>query len=133
MATLESANQLLRTLTSNPKFSSGIDTTEMLQEVLDGIGFGGLWRSSTFHVVNENGHQCTVLTDRLIQVNIPKLKLYLIKLIYLSLLAYHSLIIRQHGELVLNAYSESKEKYDIYEIVFSALLKIKRFLLLIPI
>ncbi|RKF61885.1 Neurofibromin [Erysiphe neolycopersici] len=68
VATLESANQLLRTLTSNPKFSSGIDTTEMLQEVLDGIGFGGLWRSSTFHVVNENGHQCTVLTDRLIQL-----------------------------------------------------------------
>lgn len=70
VATLESATQLLRTLTSNPKFSSGIDTTEMLQEVLDGIGFGGLWRSSTFHVLNENEQQCIVLTDRLIEVNI---------------------------------------------------------------
>ncbi|CCU74400.1 ras GTPase activator [Blumeria hordei DH14] len=66
-ATLESAHQLLRCLTSNAKFNS-VDTTEMLQEVLDGIGFGGLWRSSTFHIANENGRQCTALTDRLIEL-----------------------------------------------------------------
>ena len=67
-ATLESAHQLLRTLTSNPKFAGGVDTTEMLEDVLDGIGFGGLWRSSTFHEVNEHEKQCIVLTDRLIEV-----------------------------------------------------------------
>ena len=66
--TLESAHQLLRTLTSNPKFSGGVDTAEMLEDVLDGIGFGGLWRSSTFHVPNEQDRQCTALTDRLIEV-----------------------------------------------------------------
>lgn len=66
--TLESAHQLLRTLTSNPKFSGGVDTAEMLEDVLDGIGFGGLWRSSTFHVANEQDRQCTALTDRLIEV-----------------------------------------------------------------
>jgi neurofibromin 1 len=69
-ATLESAHQLLRTLTSNPKFSGGVDTAEMLEDVLDGIGFSGLWRSSTFHVSNEHRRQCTTLTDRLIEVGV---------------------------------------------------------------
>lgn len=67
--TLESAHLLMRTLTSNPKFSGGVDTSEMLEDVLDGIGFGGLWRSSTFHSVNEHDRQCTALTDRLIEVS----------------------------------------------------------------
>jgi hypothetical protein len=67
-ATLEAAHQLLRTLTSNPKFSGGVDTAEMLEDVLDGIGFGGLWRSSSFHIPNEHERQCTALTDRLIEV-----------------------------------------------------------------
>jgi len=53
----------------NPKFSGGVDTTEMLEDVLDGIGFGGLWRSSTFHTPNEQERQCTALTDRLIEVS----------------------------------------------------------------
>lgn len=66
--TLESAHQLLRTLTSNPKFSGGVDTAEMLEDVLDGIGFGGLWRSATFHSANEQDRQCTALTDRLIEL-----------------------------------------------------------------
>ncbi|PVH71158.1 hypothetical protein DL98DRAFT_660794 [Cadophora sp. DSE1049] len=66
--TLESAHLLMRTLTSNPKFSGGVDTSEMLEDVLDGIGFGGLWRSSTFHSVNEHDRQCTALTDRLIEL-----------------------------------------------------------------
>ena len=59
----------MRTLTSNPKFSGGVDTSEILEDVLDGIGFGGLWRSSTFHSVNEHDRQCTALTDRLIEVS----------------------------------------------------------------
>ncbi|KAL3421048.1 GTPase-activator protein for Ras-like GTPase [Phlyctema vagabunda] len=67
-ATLEAAHQLLRTLTSNPKFAGGVDTAEMLEDVLDGIGFGGLWRSSTFHTMNEQDRQCTALTDRLIEL-----------------------------------------------------------------
>ena len=67
--TLESAHQLMRTVTSNPKFSGGVDTADMLEDVLDGIGFGGLWRSSTFHIPNEHERQCTALTDRLIEVS----------------------------------------------------------------
>jgi neurofibromin 1 len=68
VTTLDSAHQLLRTLTLNPKFSGGVDTKEMLEDVLDGIGFGGLWRSTTFPSPNEQDRQCTVLTDRLIEV-----------------------------------------------------------------
>lgn len=67
-STLESAHQLLRALTSNPKFSGVNDTAEMLEDVLDGIGFGGLWRSSTFYAPNEHERQCTALTDKLIEV-----------------------------------------------------------------
>ncbi|CAG8972539.1 hypothetical protein HYALB_00001231 [Hymenoscyphus albidus] len=67
-ATLESAHDLLRTITSNPKFSGAVDTSEMLEDVLEGIGFGGLWRSTTFHVRNENERQCTILTDKLIEL-----------------------------------------------------------------
>ena len=69
--TLESAHQLFRTLTAIPKFSSSADSMEMLDEVLEGIGFGGLWRSSTFHVTNDLLRQCTSLTDRLIEVCDP--------------------------------------------------------------
>lgn len=73
-ATLESAHQLLRTLTSNQRFAGLVDTAEMLEDVLDGIGFGGLWRSSTFHILNEQERKCTALTDRLIEVSPPLTK-----------------------------------------------------------
>jgi neurofibromin 1 len=69
--TLDSAHQLLRTLTSNPKLSGSMDTARLLEEVLEDIGFGGLWRSSTFHAANEHDKQCTLLTDRLIEVLQP--------------------------------------------------------------
>jgi len=85
--TLESAHQLLRTLTSNPKFSGVVDTAEMLEGVLEGIGFGGLWRSSTFHGMQEVDRQCAVLTDRLIEVG--DILLVLILLGLTMTLAYH--------------------------------------------
>jgi neurofibromin 1 len=66
--TLESAHTLMRTLTSNPKLSGTVDTARLLEEVLEDIGFGGLWRSSTFHAANEQDKRNTILTDRLIEV-----------------------------------------------------------------
>lgn len=59
----------MRTLTSNPKFSGVVDTAEMLEDVLEGIGFGGLWRSSSFHTASGNDRQSTALTVRLIEVS----------------------------------------------------------------
>ena len=67
--TLEAAHLLLRTFTSNPKIAGPLDTTEMLEEVLEGVGFAGLWRSSSFHVANVQERQCTALTDKLIEVS----------------------------------------------------------------
>lgn len=71
--TLEAAHQLMRSMTSNPKLSSGVDTTEMLEEVLEDIGFSGLWRSSTFLAYNEQDRQCAILTDRVIEVRLGRL------------------------------------------------------------
>jgi hypothetical protein len=69
--TLDSAHKLLRTLTSNPKLFGTVDTARLLEEVLEDIGFSGLWRSSTFHAANDQDKQCITLTDRLIEVRSP--------------------------------------------------------------
>ena len=68
-ATLESAHSLLRTITTESKLAGGTDTAGLLEKVLEGIGFGGLWRSATFHSQNEHERECTDLTDRLIEVS----------------------------------------------------------------
>ncbi|TAQ89305.1 hypothetical protein B7494_g2379 [Chlorociboria aeruginascens] len=47
--TLESAHVLLRTITGNEKFATVGDTEDLVGGVLEEIGFGGLWRSSSFH------------------------------------------------------------------------------------
>jgi neurofibromin 1 len=67
-ATLESAQKLLRTLTSNPKLSDSVDTAGLLEEVLHEIGFGGLWRSATFRANEHDRQQRIGLTDRLIEL-----------------------------------------------------------------
>lgn len=67
--TLKSAQMLLRTLTRNPKLSDTVDTAQLLEDVLEDIGFGGLWVSSTFHSSAERDGHCTVLTDKLIEVS----------------------------------------------------------------
>ncbi len=43
-STLESAHGLLQTLSSNPKFSQALGATGMLADILEDMGFGGLWR-----------------------------------------------------------------------------------------
>lgn len=68
-ATLESAHRLLQTLTGNSKFSSyHSESNEMLNELLEDEGFGGLWRSCTFNMSQEQDKQCFVLTEKLIEV-----------------------------------------------------------------
>ncbi|KAK3315246.1 hypothetical protein B0H66DRAFT_337826 [Apodospora peruviana] len=67
-ATLESAHALLQTLTSSSRFANA-ETMEVLNELLDDMGFGGLWRSCSFNMSQE-GHdkQCFGLTEKLIEV-----------------------------------------------------------------
>ncbi|KAK6598855.1 GTPase-activator protein for Ras-like GTPase [Botrytis cinerea] len=66
--TLESAHQLLRTITSNPQFSAAMRDADVLDRVLGSIGFGGLWKNSTYQGHHEVARECTTLTDRLIEL-----------------------------------------------------------------
>jgi len=66
--TLEAAHTLLRTLNSDPALSGQPDTSHLLEDVLEDIGFGGLWGSSTFHAMNEPGKRRARLTDKLIEL-----------------------------------------------------------------
>jgi neurofibromin 1 len=54
---------------SNPQLSGRVDTAQILKEVLEDIGFGGIWRSSTFHAPTESGRHRTILSDKLIEVS----------------------------------------------------------------
>lgn len=70
-ATLESAHGLLQTLTSNPKFASAIESggASGLNEILDDIGFGGLWRFCSLNPQQEPDKACFAQTEKLIDVS----------------------------------------------------------------
>ena len=69
--TLEAAHRLLQTLTSNPKFASSLESsTAVLNEILEDMGFGGLWRSCSFNLAQEQQDRtCFGLTEKLIEVS----------------------------------------------------------------
>jgi neurofibromin 1 len=80
-ATLESAQRLLQTLTANPKFPASIESSAAnLNELLDDMGFGGLWRSGSFNgMLAQDGplpsaalqdRACFGLTEKLIEVSV---------------------------------------------------------------
>ncbi|KXJ96548.1 GTPase-activator protein for ras-like GTPase [Microdochium bolleyi] len=68
-STLESAYALLKTLSSNPKFSGALESANsMLDEILEDMGFGGLWKScSTRHSEGLDKHS-VYLTEKLIEL-----------------------------------------------------------------
>ncbi|KAI8299810.1 GTPase-activator protein for Ras-like GTPase [Colletotrichum sp. SAR11_59] len=67
-ATLESAQALLHALTSNPKFSSALESTAVLNEILEDMGFSGLWRSCSFNFSQDQDRKCFILTEKLIEL-----------------------------------------------------------------
>ncbi|KAL1842978.1 hypothetical protein VTJ49DRAFT_3455 [Mycothermus thermophilus] len=74
-ATLESAHRLLQTLTANPKFPASLESSAAnLNELLDDMGFGGLWRSCSFNInlAQDPGpaqdRACFALTEKLIEL-----------------------------------------------------------------
>ncbi|KAI1449301.1 GTPase [Annulohypoxylon stygium] len=67
-STLGSAHALLQTLSSSSKFTSALDSSGMLNEILEDMGFEGLWRSSSFTHAQEPDRQCSVLTEKLIEL-----------------------------------------------------------------
>ena len=72
-STLESAHGLLQTLSSNPKFSHALETTGVLNEILEDMGFGGLWRSCSFNNAQDQDKRCFGLTEKLIEVGRSRL------------------------------------------------------------
>ncbi|KAI0006414.1 GTPase [Xylariaceae sp. FL0662B] len=67
---LEAAHGLLQTLSSNPKFTGALESSGILDDILEDMGFEGLWRSSSFTQAQEPDKQCFVLTEKLIEVGI---------------------------------------------------------------
>ncbi|AEO71616.1 uncharacterized protein THITE_2124231 [Thermothielavioides terrestris NRRL 8126] len=88
-ATLEAAHTLLQTMTANPKFAGALDNAgagagasasssssaaAALNDLLEDMGFGGLWRSCSFNLAGGPGleHQpdraCYALTEKLIEL-----------------------------------------------------------------
>jgi neurofibromin 1 len=67
-ATLESAHALLRTLTTNTRFANSLESNGLLNELLEDMGFAGLWRSSSFNLSHDQDKQCFALTEKLIEV-----------------------------------------------------------------
>lgn len=68
-AALEAAHSLLRTLTSDRKYSAAMGSMQPLAEVLDELGFSGLWRYSSQSSMEEVKQECFELTEKLIEVS----------------------------------------------------------------
>ncbi|KAI0182148.1 GTPase [Hypoxylon sp. FL1284] len=67
-STLGSAHSLLQTLASNPRFTSALKGNGVLSDILEDMGFEGLWRSSSFTHAQEPDKQCSILTEKLIEL-----------------------------------------------------------------
>ncbi|KAI1644280.1 uncharacterized protein F4817DRAFT_225030 [Daldinia loculata] len=67
-STLESAHALLQTLSSNPKFTSALESAGILHDILEDLGFEGLYRSSSFTYAQDPDKQCSILTEKLIEL-----------------------------------------------------------------
>lgn len=69
-ATLASAHVLLQTLTLNKTFASALESDGALDELLEDMGFGGIWRSCSFNISLDQDRQCFALTEKLIEVSV---------------------------------------------------------------
>ncbi|KAI2615171.1 GTPase [Hypoxylon sp. NC1633] len=67
-STLGAAHALLQTLSSNPKFINALESKGILNEILEDMGFEGLWRSSCFSHSQDSNKQCPLLTEKLIEL-----------------------------------------------------------------
>ncbi|KAK7746999.1 Ras GTPase activating protein ira2, partial [Cytospora paraplurivora] len=74
-ATLGAAHDLLQTLTSNPEFAAAMESgsngngASVLNDVLEDMGFGGLWRFCSLNPQQEPDKQCFAQTEKLIDVS----------------------------------------------------------------
>lgn len=67
---MKAAHDLLRIVTSNPKFAAAREDHDTLTEILEDMGFEGLWRSNSFLQSREFDKQLIGLTEKLIEVSL---------------------------------------------------------------
>ncbi|KAI1496424.1 GTPase [Biscogniauxia marginata] len=67
-STLKAAHTLLQKLSSNARFAAALEGRDTLTDMLDDMGFEGLWRSSSFSQTQEYDKQCFMLTEKLIEL-----------------------------------------------------------------
>ncbi|KAJ2986095.1 hypothetical protein NUW58_g5193 [Xylaria curta] len=66
-AAMKAAHELLRMVTSNPKFSVAKDDHDTLTDMLEDMGFEGLWRSHSLLQPRDFDKQLIGLTEKLIE------------------------------------------------------------------
>lgn len=67
--TLDSAHALLRTLTSSKQFTGALNSSGVLNEILEDMGFSGIWRSCSLNLSHDQDKHCFALTEKLIEVS----------------------------------------------------------------
>ncbi|TGJ85449.1 hypothetical protein E0Z10_g3290 [Xylaria hypoxylon] len=65
---MKAAHGLLRRVTSNPKFAAAKENPDALANILEDMGFEGLWRSNSFLPSQEFDKQLIGLTEKLIEL-----------------------------------------------------------------
>lgn len=71
---MSAAHALLRTVTSNEELSDAMGSTRPFLQMLDGMGFGGLWQSPQ-DLDGNIKQECFDLTEKLIEVRLHLLHL----------------------------------------------------------
>jgi neurofibromin 1 len=74
-AALDSAHALLRTLTTSPQFTGALDSSGVLNDILEDMGFSGIWRSCSLNLSHDQDKECFALTEKLIEVSPPPCQL----------------------------------------------------------
>ncbi|KAI0107044.1 GTPase [Nemania sp. FL0031] len=67
-AAMKAAHELLRIVTSNPEFAAAKEDHDTLTDILEEMGFEGLWRSNSFLQSREFDKQLIGLTEKLIEL-----------------------------------------------------------------
>ncbi|KAI0484610.1 GTPase [Xylariaceae sp. FL0804] len=66
--TLNAAHELLRLLTSNARFAAALESHDTLGDILEDMGFEGLWRSCSYIQTQDHDRQLFQLTEKLIEL-----------------------------------------------------------------
>lgn len=69
-AALEAAHMLLRTLSTDQKYTKAMDSASSMNEMLEEKGFGGLWRACSIGPIEDIQQDCFDLTEKLIEVSL---------------------------------------------------------------